>query len=89
MSMKRLDNLCIYYLFKRCDFDYFLEKPVDFKISFYCLTDKFLSGTCQKVFIFCNCLMWAHKSELKNFCDWRLFYRDMFIYSHEFNSKYF
>ena len=84
VSVKRLDDICKDFLFKRCNVKYFIERPADFKISIYCLTDEFLTKACYKMIYFCKCPNWEYKSEIVNFCNWCLFYKDMWTYSGEF-----
>ena len=67
VSVKRLDDICKDFLFKRCSVKYFIERPADFKISIYCLTDEFLTKACYKIIYFCKCPNWECKSEIVNF----------------------
>ena len=80
ISVKRLDDVCKDFLFKRYNVEYFIERPADLKISVYCLIDEFFTEACQKVFHFCKCQNWEYKPELVNFCDWCLFYKEFFVF---------
>ena len=86
MEVKSLENICLDFLLKSWDLDCFIKKPIKIKISLYCLLDEFLTETCEKVFYFCKCPNWEHKSEIVNYCDWRLFYKDMMIFLTDFNA---
>ena len=50
MKVKSLENICIYFLLKGCDLNYFTERTNDQEISLYCLLDEFLIETCDKGF---------------------------------------
>ena len=61
MEVKSLENICLDFLLKSCDLDYFIQKPIQIKVSFYCLLDKFITETCEKVFYICKFPNWEHK----------------------------
>ena len=86
MEVKRLENICLDLLLKSCGLDYFIKKPIKIKISLYCLLDEFLTEICEKVFYFCKCPNREHTSEMVNYCDWGLFYKDVITFSTVFNK---
>ena len=52
----------------------------------YCQIDEFLTETCEKAFYFCKWKNWEHKSNMINFHDWCLLYKDMVTFSADFNE---
>ena len=48
--------------------------------------DEFLTETSEKVFYFFKCPNWKHKFKMVSYCDWCLFYKDMMIFSTDFNK---
>ena len=58
MNKKSLESICIDILLKGCDLNYSIERINDTEILLYCLLDELLTGTCGKVFYFCQCPNW-------------------------------
>lgn len=80
MAVKSSEDICREILLKKCDSEYFLEKPADFNQSLYCFINEFLTKTLWK------CPNWEYLSEAVNFCYWCLFYKDIVTYSGNFNE---
>ena len=48
--------------------------------------DEFSVATCEKSFWFCQYPRYCYDSEMKQRCEWCLFYGDVLIFYHEFND---
>ena len=86
MAVKSSEDMYREILLKKCDPQYFLEKPADFNQSLYCFINEFLTKTCENNFLLCKCPNWEYLSEAVNFCYWCLFYKDIVTYSGNFNE---
>ena len=82
--VRSLEEICLYNLLKNCNLNDFKVGEVD--QSLYCFVDEFISNVNQSAYLFCECTTWQYGSELYNYCDWSLFYRDMVTYCAELNN---
>lgn len=78
--VKSLEDICLNFFMKNCDLE---EYEIQ---SLYCYTDESSVTACETFFLICKCPNWQNKSELNNFRDWCLLYKDMCTYSGEFTE---
>ena len=88
MSMlKSLEDLCLDFLLKSCNICYFTDEEKEgYKLFLYCQVDEILTQVSSCVYLLCQCPNFEHKSDLRSFCDWCLFYKDLVTFSGEFNN---
>ena len=88
MSMvKSLEDLCLDFLLKSSNICYFTDEEKEgYKLFLYCQVDEILTRVSSCVYLLCQCPNFEHKSDLRSFCDWCLFYKDLVTFSGEFNN---
>ena len=83
-AVKSSEDIYLHFLLKNCELKDFEEEKAN--QSLYCYVDEILSNACENVNLLCQCPMWQYDSELNNFCDWCLFYKDTVSCCSEFND---
>ena len=66
-----------------CEYSRYEEIKIT-DLSPYCLIGTFLQICKNKNCLLCQCNKWEHNSKKEPFCDFRLFYRDMTMFSYYF-----
>ena len=83
--IEKLEDFIINKLFKKCDKPEKFEKNCK-KLSLYCFVDKVLFISSTKHFWLCECPVYSYNSDMKNFCDACLLYRDLWTFSLELDD---